>query len=270
MIETLIEIIWTFATHWFSGFQEELIRYLVAAAGVTAILWLARRSIASRRIQQRMATMADRRREIFQSIRTVAIFPFVGLLTVGAVALGLGRVDFGPPDPLILIIQVIVIILAHDTYFYWMHRMLHLRAMFRRAHAAHHSSRTPTSWAAYSFAPIESVTEALFGPIILIAMSWIVPIYPIAGLFFAGHQMIRNVLGHSGHELAWSGFTRSRWTGWLTTTTHHDLHHSEGRYNFGIYFTWWDRMMGTEHPRYHEKFEAVVSRGKTSTDPVTA
>ena len=35
---------------------------------------------------------------------------------------------------------------------------------------------------------------------------------------------------------------------------------SKGRYNFGLYFTWWDRWMGTEHPRYHERFESVASR----------
>jgi sterol desaturase/sphingolipid hydroxylase (fatty acid hydroxylase superfamily) len=75
---------------------------------------------------------------------------------------------------------------------------------------------------------------------------------------FVLHQITRNVLGHMGHELAWPGFTRSRLTGWLTTTTHHDLHHSQGRYNYGLYFTWWDRMMGTEHPRYHEAFETAA------------
>jgi uncharacterized protein (DUF2147 family) len=54
------------------------------------------------------------------------------------------------------------------------------------------------------------------------------------------------------------GFTR-HWLGrWFTTTVHHDLHHSEGRHNFGLYFTWWDRLMGTEHPDYHARFEAVA------------
>ena len=49
--------------------------------------------------------------------------------------------------------------------------------------------------------------------------------------------------------------------GLLTTTTHHDLHHSGGyRYNYGLYFTWWDRMMGTEHPRYRQVFREVTGR----------
>lgn len=50
----------------------------------------------------------------------------------------------------------------------------------------------------------------------------------------------------------------SKWLDWLTTTTHHDLHHSEGNHNFGLYFTWWDRWMGTEHPQYKERFRAVA------------
>lgn len=35
--------------------------------------------------------------------------------------------------------------------------------------------------------------------------------------------------------------------------THHDMHHASGNSNFGLYFTWWDRMMGTEHPQYLAK-----------------
>ena len=42
----------------------------------------------------------------------------------------------------------------------------------------------------------------------------------------------------------------SRWFGWINATTHHDLHHSSFHYNYGLYFTWWDRLMGTEHPAY--------------------
>jgi sterol desaturase/sphingolipid hydroxylase (fatty acid hydroxylase superfamily) len=47
---------------------------------------------------------------------------------------------------------------------------------------------------------------------------------------------------------------------------HHDLHHSEGRHNFGLYFTWWDRMMGTEHPDYHARFETVAQKTRLEHD----
>jgi sterol desaturase/sphingolipid hydroxylase (fatty acid hydroxylase superfamily) len=28
------------------------------------------------------------------------------------------------------------------------------------------------------------------------------------------------------------------------------MHHEHAPRNFGLYFTWWDRLMGTEHPDY--------------------
>jgi len=171
--------------------------------------------------------------------------------------MGILHVSMAAPTLWLAGVEFVAIVIAHDAYFYWMHRALHLKALFRRAHMTHHMSRTPTPWAAYSFAPIEAAFEAAFLPLFLL----IVPFHALVVLAFLIHQIIRNAIGHSGHELAWSGFTRSRWTGWLTTTTHHDLHHSEGRHNFGLYFTWWDRMMGTEHPRYHEKFEAIAAQG---------
>ena len=36
-------------------------------------------------------------------------------------------------------------------------------------------------------------------------------------------------------------------------------------HNYGLYFTWWDRLMGTEHPAYHEKL-----RGKRDDDAASA
>ncbi|MDH7975464.1 sterol desaturase family protein [Sphingomonas sp. AR_OL41] len=247
-----------FALHWVHSFQIEMIRYLIAAAGVALSYWALRRWTAPRRIQRRLASFADRRREFLLSVQTIAVFGVVDLIAFAAIGAGIIAIHRGPPNWAIFAAQLVVMIGAHDTWFYWMHRGLHLRALFLKAHAAHHKSRTPTSWASYAFAPIESVFESLYVPVLLFGISLVTPVYPLAIFVFLGHQIARNAIGHSGHELAWPGFTRSRWTGWLTTTTHHDLHHSEGRYDFGLYFTWWDRIMGTQHPRYHERFEAVA------------
>jgi sterol desaturase/sphingolipid hydroxylase (fatty acid hydroxylase superfamily) len=175
----------------------------------------------------------------------------------------------GPARVATIVWQVIALIVLHDAWFYWMHRALHTRALFRLTHLAHHRSRTPTSWAAYSFATGEAVCEALVIPAMFLIVAAIAPVEPLAVFIFLGHQIARNAIGHSGHELAWSGFTRSPLTAWLTTTTHHDLHHSEGRYNYGLYFTWWDRWMGTEHPRYHDRFEAVATRTRKKAGAAT-
>lgn len=258
----MIEFLSFIGHHIIMSAQIEFTRYLIGASGVAILYWLIRRTIEARRIQTLQATFADRRREFRLSFETVCVFAFVNLLAVAMIHFGLIHVAKGAPILAVLVPQVIAMVILHDAWFYWMHRTLHLRQLFRLAHAAHHRSRTPTSWAAYSFAPVEAIFESIYVPVMLLGISWIAPIQPWAVFIFLGHQIARNALGHSGFELAWPGFTRSRWTGWMTTTVHHDLHHQEGRYNFGLYFTWWDRWMGTEHPRYHERFDAVTRRAQ--------
>jgi sterol desaturase/sphingolipid hydroxylase (fatty acid hydroxylase superfamily) len=243
-----------FADHGMQMYMIEASRYLVAAGSVTVLLWLAKGWTLPRRIQNRMAGWDDRRREFVNSAITIGIFALTSIYIFAMIDAGIYSIPVTSPPLWLGLIEIAGMVIGHDAYFYWMHRGLHHRTMFRRAHLEHHLSRTPTPWAAYSFAPIEALFEAAFVPLVLL----LTPIHAVVLVAFVLHQIVRNVIGHMGHELAWPGFTRSRWTGWLTTTTHHDLHHSQGAYNFGLYFTWWDRWMGTEHPRYHEAFETAA------------
>ena len=251
-----------FVRHMEGGIRIELIRYLAGAGGVALALWLGRGLVAHRRIQPHKAVRGDVVRELRQSVWTIVVFALVDLLTVALIIGGVIRMAHGPASPLAIGWQVLALIVLHDAWFYWMHRALHTRTLFRLTHLAHHRSRTPTSWAAYSFATGEAITEALVIPAMFLIIAVLAPVQQMAVFIFLGHQIARNAIGHAGHELAWTGFTRNPWTAWLTTTTHHDMHHSEGRYNYGLYFTWWDRWMGTEHPRYHDRFEAVATRSR--------
>lgn len=258
----MTDIAFAIANSIYWAVRIEFTRYLIGAAGVAILYWLIRRWIEPRRIQPRRASFADRRREFRQSVETIFVFSLVNLLTFAMFRAGWIPVNRGTPDIPLMLAQIAAMVVMHDAWFYWMHRALHLKALFRRAHFAHHMSRTPTSWAAYSFAPIEAVFESIYVPVMFVIVSHAAPMQPWALFIFLGHQIARNAIGHSGFELAWPGFTRSPLTGWLTTTTHHDLHHTEGGYNFGLYFTFWDWLMGTEHPRYHERFESVVRRSR--------
>jgi sterol desaturase/sphingolipid hydroxylase (fatty acid hydroxylase superfamily) len=252
MIDSLNDL----ARHWGNTYLLDFGRYLIAAALVSGLVLALGRWGEARRIQQRRASFADRRREFLNSARTAVIFAANGTGVYVLARTGMATIIEGTPSLWIGLAEFVAIVVAHDAYFYWMHRGLHTRAMFRRAHATHHQSRTPTAWAAYSFAPLEAVFEAVFLPLFLL----LVPMHVVIIVAFVLHQIGRNALGHAGHELMPSGFTR-HWLGrWFTTTTHHDLHHSEGRHNFGLYFTWWDRMMGTEHPDYNARFEAVAQK----------
>jgi Delta7-sterol 5-desaturase len=46
------------------------------------------------------------------------------------------------------------------------------------------------------------------------------------------------------------------------------LHHSSFHYNYGLYFTWWDYLMGTEHPAYREKLRGSSREAGAARKPV--
>jgi hypothetical protein len=84
---------------------------------------------------------------------------------------------------------------------------------------------------------------------------------------FLVYMIVMNVIGHLGIELYPSWFARSRWTRWYSTSTHHNLHHRDFYGNYGLYFTWWDRLLRTQHPQYLQTFDAVTGRDAGVTAP---
>src|SRR4051812_38281699 len=147
------------------GYMIELTRYLAAAGGVTVILWLGARWTESRRIQLRTPDFADWQHEVINSLITMVTFAASTMLTIVMAQMGIIHVSMAAPPLWLAGVEFVAVVIAHDAYFYWMHRALHLKALFRRAHMTHHMSRTPTPWAAYSFAPIEAAFEAAFLPL---------------------------------------------------------------------------------------------------------
>ena len=86
----------------------------------------------------------------------------------------------------------------------------------------------------------------------------LVPMHDLAIFTFVTWQIVRNVMGHAGVELYPVSGKPSRLFGWWNTTTHHYLHHQNGRSNYGLYFSWCDRLMGTEHPDYQAEVAAFA------------
>ena len=70
-------------------------------------------------------------------------------------------------------------------------------------------------------------------------------------------MIFKNATAHCGYELMPKSWARLPMLGWLTSVTHHDMRHERASGNYGFYFTWWDRWMGTEHKNYLERFETA-------------
>ena len=244
-----------FLAIWPTIFVLDLARYLLTASTLVVVLTAFAGPLANRRIQSRKASPQDMRREIGYSLGTVLLFSLVGFSVYLGSRHGLFNIYSGEiPSAGRLSTEFIAIVLLHDAYFYWAHRAMHTRWLFRRVHRLHHKSRTPTPWAAYAFAPPESVLEAGILPV----AAFLLPLHDVTVLLFVTHMIVRNVIGHAGIELFPSWWLKAPLLKWITTTTHHDLHHSHGGYNFGLYFTWWDKWMKTEHPEYATHFLAAT------------
>lgn len=252
------EAVYPFLEQWLHSLRFDVERYVIFSVGVWLTLWVILAGpLASRKIRPDRPPARQLLLEFLISIRSIAIFSTVGLATFALFRAGLlpgpyiarswGPVWFG--------ISLVLMILAHDAWFYWTHRLIHDRRLFRAFHRRHHRSNNPSPFTAYSFDLGEAAINALFVPLwmVLIPTQW-----PVVGLFML-HQIVRNTLGHSGYELFPARKDGRPLVPWLTTVTHHDLHHASAGANYGLYFTWWDRWMGTEHPDYLARFAAATA-----------
>jgi sterol desaturase/sphingolipid hydroxylase (fatty acid hydroxylase superfamily) len=241
----------------------EWVRFLFAAGVAWIFFYVLRRERwLSRKIIHGFPPLKDLGREAALSALTCGIYGIVGVCSWMAVRGHWIHPFFraGLPGRVWFWASIILTIFLHDTYFYWTHRLMHLPRLFPWMHRSHHRSTNPTPWAAYAFDPLEAVVQAGIFPLVLI----LYPIHPVAFLLFMAWQITFNVLGHSGFEIYPSWFMDS-WLGkFLNTPTNHAMHHQYFRGNYGLYFNVWDRLMGTNHSQYEERFRDVTS-GKVST-----
>jgi sterol desaturase/sphingolipid hydroxylase (fatty acid hydroxylase superfamily) len=243
-------------------------RYAVFAGGAFLVFWVwGRERFRSRLVQGAYAGGEAMRRELRYSALTILVFSIVGVSLAFGTKAGVFRIYTTVADHgwAYFAFSVVLLIVLHDTYFYWTHRAMHHRALYRWVHRVHHLSTNPSPWAAYSFAPVEAIVQAAYVPLIVA----IVPVHQIALFLFLLFMIARNVMGHLAIELLPRGFVRNRWLGWSTTTTHHCMHHRRVRANYGLYFTWWDRAMGTLDASYEDTFEQVTTRPESRTRPRT-
>ena len=56
------------------------------------------------------------------------------------------------------------------------------------------------------------------------------------------------------------GFSRHWFGKWINTSVSHNQHHQYFKGNYSLYFTFWDRMMGTLRNDYEQRFEEVVAK----------
>ena len=233
--------------------------YLIAGAVFFLFYVVLKNKILHKKIQSLFPKNTDYLREIFYSTITILIFGFIPLFFIANPAMKSHTTlydnisDYGW---FYYFLAYPIMFIMHDTYFYWTHRIMHHKSLFNIMHLVHHKSTNPSPWAAYAFHPLESIVE--IG--IFVVFLFTLPVHTTHIIIFFLLSIMYNIYGHLGWELYPKGFSKSLIGKWINTSVNHNQHHKYFKGNYGLYFLFWDRIMGTIRADYDEAFEEVKSR----------
>ena len=184
------------------------------------------------------------------SYRSVMVYDLIGCTLVGFILVPAAeflsaRIALRAPLPdaimaLPVVATFFLYYLVGDLGAYWMHRFMHLAAVWR-IHKWHHSPTTMYWLAGY---------RASFPQQVLFNLPWIFA-YSVFGLapwwiwlvILSSHMLLNDWMHMN---VSW----RSNWLEWIfVTPRYHHIHHSDDpahqHANFGVTFSVWDRLFGT-------------------------
>ncbi len=139
-----------------------------------------------------------------------------------------------------LIASFFGVILLQDTCYYFVHRAFHHPVIFNWLHSGHHRSKNPTPWTSFALDFPEAFIQGMF----LLVIVFVIPLHLGVLALWLITMTIWALINHLGFEL-FPEFPH-HWLGkWFISSDHHSLHHRSYTKHYGLYFTFWDRLLGT-------------------------
>jgi len=139
------------------------------------------------------------------------------------------------------LVELLLFNIVADTWFYWVHRMFHEVAwLYQRSHYLHHSAHPVNTFMGNGGDAFELITQ---GELQVFVPTLFVPIH--------ARYFVLNSLMMQGFTLWLHNGKRWKLPNWarkiIIDPFDHNIHHYFGRrnFNYALYFTVWDRMMGT-------------------------
>ena len=90
-------------------------------------------------------------------------------------------------------VSFVLSLVVFDAWFYWFHRLIHTRPLYRRVHRWHHMTVTPVVWSNNS----DRLVDNLFLQSYWLVAHFLVPAAPAALLAHKIYDQITGVAGHS-------------------------------------------------------------------------
>lgn len=221
------------------------IRHIVFSGSYYLLLFRVFRSHLSGRILVKDRPRPEQiKRELLLSVYSALIFALIALGVIVLWQKGWTGIYNHPYElPLWYIpLSVLAFLFVQDTYYYWLHRWMHSSGKIRSYHLEHHRSVETTVFTSFSFHPVESLLQAIIIPVIFLLL----PMHITAVLTVLSIMTFSSVINHAGVEVYSNSPVIRNIKKFIIGATHHDVHHKNARKNFGLYFTFWDRLMRTE------------------------
>ena len=132
------------------------------------------------------------------------------------------------------IVMTVVLFVVTDCINYWMHRLLHVKFLYRRFHRFHHRFVATSPYVTTAMHPVEVLAQqfASFVPLVII------PFHAGSAVAVLLYILIFNIVDHSGVKLI-------SVLPWQPPSQYHDDHHAYFHVNFGQHLMIWDRLFGT-------------------------
>ncbi len=216
-----------------------LLRYLLIAGLFYFFFYIWKRAQwTSFKLQNKWSNRTQITREIKYSVLTFFIYSLGVWLFLYWIRNDMTKIYFDIYEHglIYFVTSIVIMIILHDTYFYWTHRLIHHRLFFKYVHKVHHTFDSPSPWAAFAFHPIEAIISIGIIPIIL----FVIPFHHLALVLFITFVIIYNSYIHLGFSVAVLKLFKLQ-----NTPDDHDLHHKGVKGNYGLYFNFWDKIMGT-------------------------
>ncbi len=121
-----------------------------------------------------------------------------------------------------------------EFHFYWVHRLIHWKPLYKHVHSLHHKNSNPITWSGMAMHPVEGT---IYLSVVLI--HWVVPSHPIHFLFDLQHTALTPANGHHGFE---GPILKGKFP---TGSYFHYLHHRYFECNYGESTIPLDRWFGT-------------------------
>lgn len=174
---------------------------------------------------------------------TVQALPWISIPTVSLFMLelrGYSKLydDIGefPNGWFQLIVSILSFLFFTDMLIYWIHRGLHHRLVYKRIHKPHHIWKIPTPFASHAFHPVDGFLQSL--PYHIYPF-----IFPLHKMVYLGLYILVNIWTISIHD---GDFRVPQiLQPFINGSAHHTDHHMFFDYNYGQYFTLWDRIGGS-------------------------